>query len=44
MREVISMFRDIKLVGVDNRNIEMIPGVDNMVMVPFTLSKAPPEE
>jgi hypothetical protein len=45
MREVISIaFRDINLLGVDNRNIKMIPGVDNMVMVPFTLSEAPSEE
>lgn len=38
------MFRAIKLLGVDNRNIKMIPGVDSMVMVPFALSEAPPEE
>ena len=37
------MFREIKLLGVDNLNIERIPGVDNMVRVPFTLSPAPSE-
>ena len=43
MREASAVFRDIKLLGIDNLKIETIPGVGNMVMVPFTLSPAPSE-
>jgi hypothetical protein len=43
MREVSAVFRDIKLLGIDNLKIETIPGLGNMVMVPFTLSPAPSE-
>ena len=45
MREVNNIiFREIKILGVDNLDIKMIPGVDNMVMVPYILSEAPPDE